>query len=173
MPGELTRYSVGQQTRPPKQCVFCIYSCKSSDVDPESMAELEHKNLLDTVLRFWAANCATTEPEALSHLCVELATSLQASAGGAEGEDVVGAIDAAMIREHQTRHRNDREGHIAMLTPALYTASAAERVLSANLLVKGKHGKLTLDTGVAQQLRAIAATLASLTAAISKLRPAA
>ena len=53
-----------------------------------SFSEIEHNTLLDTVrLRFWDQNFATTELETLSHLCVELATSLQAGGGG--GENVV------------------------------------------------------------------------------------
>lgn len=136
------------------------------------MADMEHNTLLDKLLRFWDDNVATTAPETLAQLCMELVASLQEARGGGDGEDVIASIDADMLLAHQTQHRCDRDGHIAMLTQALFTASAAERVLSQNLLIRDKHGKLQLDAGAAQQLRAISATMASLSAAINRLRPA-
>jgi hypothetical protein len=43
------------------------------------MGELEHATVLNSVLRFWSLNAATTEPLTLSQQCAELASSLQAS----------------------------------------------------------------------------------------------
>ena len=172
-----TRYSVGQ-TRSSKPCVFCSFACSPRDANTSMMSEIEHNTLLDTVLKFWTLNAATTEPSTLADMCVELAATLQAARGGSDGEgsdaieDVVNSIDADMILTHQTRHRSDVEGHIAMLTQALFTASAAERVLSSNLLIRGRHGKLQLDATAAHQLRTISATMATLTSAINRLRPA-
>jgi hypothetical protein len=104
------------------------------------MADLEHHTLLDSVLRFYALNATTTETTTLAQLCVELAARLQAARGcaegessGAEAEDVVASIDAEMVKTHMTSHRCDRAGQIAMLSQALFTASAFQRVLSQNL----------------------------------------
>lgn len=88
-----------------------------------------------------------------------------------EVDDVVASIDAQMVQAHMTTHRSDRDGQIAMPTQALFTASASERVLSQNLLVRGKHGKLQLDAVASQQLRSITATMATLVTAINKLTP--
>ena len=166
-----TRYSAGQ-LRPDRPCVFCTYACTPRDPDSTSMADIEHRTLLDSVMAFYAQHATTTEPATLAQLCVELASRGRAEEGCEAVDDVIASIDAEMVMTHMTAHRCDRDGQIAMLRHALFTACAAERVLSQNLLVRGKHGKLQLDTTAAQQLRTISATMSMLTSALGKLNPA-
>ena len=170
-----TRHSAGETRSADSPCVFCIYACTPCEPDTTMMGALEHATVLDSVLRFWSHNAATTEPVTLSVQCAELAASLQASSTscrGAESEDLApdgAAIDAEMVLEHMTRHRCDEEGQLAMLRQALFTACASERVLTRTMFVRGKGGKLQLDAATAQQHRVVTGTMVSLVGAIAKL----
>ena len=133
------------------------------------MASLEHSTLLDNVMRFYTQNATTTEPAMLAQLCVELVSLGRAEQGCEDVDTVIAMIDAEMVTTHMTAHRCDRDGQIAMLRHALFTACAAERVLNKNLLVQGKHGKMQLDASAAQQLRTISTTMSTLVSALNKL----
>ena len=133
------------------------------------MASMEHSTLLDNVMRFYTDNATTTEPAMLAQLCMELVSLGRAEEGCEDVDDVIAMIDADMITRHMTAHRCDREGQIAMLRHALFTACAAERALNKNLLVCGKHGKMQLDASAAQQLKTISTTMSTLVSALNKL----
>jgi hypothetical protein len=159
-----TRHSAGETRSADSPCVFCIYACNPCEPETTMMGELEHATVLNSVLRFWSLNAATTEPLTLSHQCAELASSLQASSRDTESEDLAPgeastqSIDAEMVLEHMTRHRCDDEGQLAMLRQTLFTACASERVLTRTMFVCGKGGKLQLDAATAQQHRVVTGT---------------